>query len=144
MPKRTLESNGGVPGVFVEMVFHPGTARKHAVSPKWSRRRSRTLLPTASGESDPRYGSKTQRVSFVNISSSSRLDGDMALTNRWLGPLADFEPVLRFGSLTRDFSVGVLSFVMFLKKYFSLLSRLPLSTVMPFTRNCFPFGFALM
>lgn len=66
MPKRTLESNGGVPGIFVEMVFHPGPAREHAVPPMWSRTRPGALLPATSGESDPRHGSETQRVSFVN------------------------------------------------------------------------------
>lgn len=55
-----------MPGIFVEMVFHPGAARKHAVPSMWSRTRPGALLPATSGESDPRYGSETQRVSFVN------------------------------------------------------------------------------
>ena len=61
-----LESNGGVPGILVEMVFHPGAARNDAVPPMRSRTRPGALLPAASGESDPRHGPETQRVSFVN------------------------------------------------------------------------------
>lgn len=48
------------------MVFYPGAARKHAVAPMRNRTRSGALVPAAVGESDPRYGPATQRVSFVN------------------------------------------------------------------------------
>lgn len=77
-----------MPGIFVEMVFHPGAARKHAVPPKWSRTRPGALLPATSSESDPRHGPETERVSFVN-----KLEADTALTVV-AGPLtlADFKP----------------------------------------------------
>lgn len=48
------------------MVFYPGSARKHAVAPMRNRTRSGALVPATVGESDPRYGPETQRVSFVN------------------------------------------------------------------------------
>lgn len=53
------------------MVFYPGAARKHAVAPMRNRTRSGALVPAAVGESDPRYGPATQRVSFVNKLSLS-------------------------------------------------------------------------
>lgn len=55
-----------MPGVFVEMVFYPGAAGKHAVSPMRNRTRSGALVPATVSESDPRHGPETQRVSFVN------------------------------------------------------------------------------
>lgn len=59
-------SNGGMPGIVVEMFFYPGATRKHTVPPMWSRTRSRALLPATVGKSDSRHGAETQCVSFVN------------------------------------------------------------------------------
>lgn len=55
-----------MPGIFVEMVFYPRAARKHAVSPMRDRTRPGAFVPATVGESDPRHGPETQRVSFVN------------------------------------------------------------------------------
>lgn len=64
--RRTLlwERNGGAPGTFYEMAFHPGSARQHAVTPLRNRSRQGALLPTAGRQPNPRHGPETQCVSF--------------------------------------------------------------------------------
>lgn len=64
LPGWSLENYGGVPGVLVEVVFHPGAARKHTVPSMWGRARPGTVLPTTSSEPDPGHGSETERVSL--------------------------------------------------------------------------------
>lgn len=61
---RLLDGNGGVPGIIVQMVFHPGAARNHPVPPLRSGARPRAVVSTAGRKSNSGHGSETKRVSF--------------------------------------------------------------------------------